>query len=616
MAAQLFIISLTVLVQWTCVYSYESELYHATTMGPYSDTKIVFDSLSCPYFSNNLTMMGDYFPNIVDMDNVTVPSDKSILLQQSALPSGMINRITVKSGGSLVFENNDIDLHVREIVVESDGSLLIGSETCRMNKSITITFHGSKSDSAHVDSPSGVTSKGLLVHGKVDMHGALYYPTWTRLAKTADINSTSLFLQDRVNWKIGQSVAVTTTVHYDCADYYADEFCNGDSHQNEIRTIVGISMDDMSEIYEISLNSPLTYHHYGGHEYQAEVMLLNRSILLMGEDSADDFGGHTKVIGEMSEGRFSGVHAKNMGQLNILGRYPFHFHLMMNASTRESYFQDCLVTDSPFRSFVVHGTNYTRVSRSVAYNVKGMSFYLEDGVEENNVFEYNLAAFVAPIYRPANGGSDQLGEYFEESADLIIPSDTSACGFYVSNAMNTFIGNAASGGWCGFAFPNIPAPLGAFKDTLPADSLYNPIHRRLLKFYGNTAHSTGFYWRAHGSAIYVGAWLAYDENGKLTYDSGRHARDTYDAEGQLTFFYFENTKAFLVNKGISHWGNNAEIFRYECHDFRTSAMLFGSSAVGLAIMNVVSNNPYGEVFYDKWKLVSGFQYYDTWVQVC
>jgi hypothetical protein len=43
-----------------------------------------------------------------------------------------------------------------------------------------------------------------------------------------------------------------------------------------------------------------------------------------------------------------------------------------------------------------------------------------------------------PIYRPANGGYGQDGESFAQSADvsLIIPADTSASGFYISNPHN------------------------------------------------------------------------------------------------------------------------------------------------------------------------------------
>jgi hypothetical protein len=126
------------------------------------------------------------------------------------------------------------------------------------------------------------------------------------------------------------------------------------------------------------------------------------------------------------------------------------------------------------------GTNATRLSRNVAYNVWGMCYYLEDGVEERNLLEYNLASHVHPIGRPANGPSGQGkplyllpfsdiryrywnrpvrstynmwniimqitdGETFYSSPDLFLPADSSASGFYIPNAYNTFIGNAASG---------------------------------------------------------------------------------------------------------------------------------------------------------------------------
>ena len=57
-------------------------------------------------------------------------------------------------------------------------------------------------------------------------------------------------------------------------------------------------------------------------------------------------------------------------------------------------------------------------------------------------------------------------------------------------AYNSFIGNAASGGWSGFAFPNTPQPLGDFQGLLNSDSLWNPWKRPLLQFYGNTARES------------------------------------------------------------------------------------------------------------------------------
>ncbi len=156
---------------------------------------------------------------------------------------------------------------------------------------------------------------------------------------------------------------------------------------------------------------------------------------------------------------------------------------MGESVTERNYIQDCSVTNSNFRGYVVHGTNNTRLSRNVAYNVKGMCFYLEDGVEERNTLEYNLAAHVHPIKKPADGGYGQGqcdaaccvdmvlpyasfshvtcvyvhatclklqtstcvcvcigGEQFTTASDLIIPADTSASGFYIPNSYNSFIG--------------------------------------------------------------------------------------------------------------------------------------------------------------------------------
>ena len=42
----------------------------------------------------------------------------------------------------------------------------------------------------------------------------------------------------------------------------------------------------------------------------------------------------------------------------------------------------------------MHGTHGTRVSRNVAFDITGHCFYLEDGVEERNMFEYNLATHI------------------------------------------------------------------------------------------------------------------------------------------------------------------------------------------------------------------------------
>jgi hypothetical protein len=74
----------------------------------------------------------------------------------------------------------------------------------------------------------------------------------------------------------------------------------------------------------------------------------------------------------------------------VPARYPFHLYALQDAGAA-SYFTDCALRDSFFRAFTAHYTNNTLVERNVAFNVSGFTFYLEDGVEESNAFNYNFA---------------------------------------------------------------------------------------------------------------------------------------------------------------------------------------------------------------------------------
>lgn len=536
-----------------------SELVKIPTMGQYSPVLDVTPS-NCPHQSTGMQTIS----GLTNGQDLVIVAGTKMLLTASSLTNfiGVIRRITVSNQATLIFDDVNMDLHVNEIVVQEGGSLLIGSETCRMNNLISITFHGSMATSSTTDqttssliTPASLTSKGMLIYGQANIHGKLYHPTWTRLSATASAGTTTIWLQDRVNWVVGQTIVITTSIPWDCHAEWQSSYCKNTPHQNELHTITSVNMDAVNGVYSIVVDQPFVYHHYAGLEYQAEVALLSRNIVFKGEQSNDSFGGHLKVIGQLSSAKISGVQAENMGQLNIMGRYPFHFHMMFeSAGAKQSYFQDCSVTNSNFRCYTVHGTNSTRLSRNVAYNAKGMCYYFEDGVEERNLVEFNFASHINPIYKPADGGYGQGGEWFTQSTSLVNPADTSASGFYFLNAYNTIIGNAVSGGWSGFAFPNAVQRVGLFKGTLPANTNLDPLNRPLLKFSGNSAHSCGFYWVGHGSCIYFGAKLDYDSTGTLlVYNSGRNSRDTFNQSlsNPYHYNYLEQTKVFLCNKGES-----------------------------------------------------------------
>ena len=47
--------------------------------------------------------------------------------------------------------------------------------------------------------------------GELDLHGLPHNSTWTRLANTADINATSIELQEAVDWEAGDKIVIAPT---------------------------------------------------------------------------------------------------------------------------------------------------------------------------------------------------------------------------------------------------------------------------------------------------------------------------------------------------------------------------------------------------------------------
>eukprot|EP00889_Picochlorum_renovo_P002407 jgi/Picre1/29437/NNA_004825.t1 len=144
-----------------------------------------------------------------------------------------------------------------------------------------------------------------------------------------------------------------------------------------------------------------TFSHYGGDEYQSEVALMSRNIILMGTKGTEDNGIGPQIFLGGGGGRIRGLLTYRAGQRNVKGAYPFHFHML--GASPESYFIDNVVYRSYYRCFVVHGTRQTVVERNVAFDASGHCFYLEDGAEEENVFMSNLAAFVHPDWAACVG---------------------------------------------------------------------------------------------------------------------------------------------------------------------------------------------------------------------
>jgi len=586
--------------------------------------------------------------------NVTLPANSNVLVSQSIL--GVLGYVTVPATSKLIFGENPDGIQFNTQGMNIQGQLVAGSETCLIQTPFTITLYGSRPVDA-VTNPQQPIYKGIVVSGALELHGKRYFRTWSRLAKTAMPGDTVLLLQHSVNWEAGQTIVLVTTAMKDSREW----------HQNEVLNISSIGSCSQPGVGAvIYLSSAVTYRHLAIGAYQAEVGLLSRMITVQGnpldsEPSDLDprnctyvqypsspggekrsiygsqsrpcpnkeltgFGGHI-IVTAGGVGRMEGVKLYRMGQTNVLGKYPFHFHMLGNSPS--SYLKHSSIHRSFYRCISIHGTNNTTISENVAFDIVGYCFYLEDGIEEDNTLSFNLAAHVHFIGE-APWGNGQTTQINKQSSSLTNPADSTAAGFYITNIHNSIIGNAASGGYAGFAFPFLQRPIGLSKNVN-----MNPAIRTGVVFNGNTAHSSGWWWY-HSGPFYFSGSLYYENSTDgvtLVYNAGRDQSkgirrpckidmcltsggcDDWCPSDKRAWIQINNSKAFLTpSDGLNSWSGRLEVLGYEAHDMGLSLEALES---GFWIDKMLATCRTGESIAVPsgvnvaWMTGNGFFWYDT-----
>jgi|GEM_PF-2673303 len=402
-----------------------------------------------------------------DKLGVPIPSDGDVV----TIPRGvrmMLDRDTphlkgIHVNGELHFDSKDLNVTADFILVK--GLFQIGTESQPFHHKATITL-----TTAYSKKEDSIESCGIKVictkeGGVLNFHGAYSSPTWTRLADgyTAEAGATSIQLEEPVEWNVGEEIVIVST------DF--------DPNQAERRTITAISEDQHTIYFE----EPLQYMHWGeimdyyGHDVdqRAEIMHLNRTILIQGDLSSDEdnFGGHVMIHSKHFSGghdmahhdtgmherlahenmmaeadwlnnwdtpeyettpeemsKISGVEFTRMGQTGLMGRYPVHFHLVGNA--QGAYVKNSSVYDSYQRCYTLHGTFGMLLENNVAYNSIGHCYFLESFVEKDNTLKYNIGAVM---------------NYFPDKRQELIESDNNPSIFWISFPTNNLIGNVAAG---------------------------------------------------------------------------------------------------------------------------------------------------------------------------
>ncbi|XP_063309061.1 fibrocystin-L-like [Pelobates fuscus] len=327
-------------------------------------------------------------------NNNTVPKERSNVVIPSgiwvtadiALPS--LNTLTICGALELkqlmnpimqgVVTYNTTILNATYIYIKG-GLLMAGNESNPFQAELKIILRGNQS-SPNMSLPSGnnIGSKFIGVFGQLELHGVPRTMYKTKLAQTAAAGSTSISLSDKVDWKAGENIVITTTSY--------------NAWQSEIRQIRDISPDNKI----ITLNASLTFTHTGEtypisnlakvYTLAADVALLSRNIKIIGEDytgwEQESFGARV-LVGAFTNNsttykgsaKIENVEFYHSGQKSFTDpsdpRYSITFLNLGVVSENSSYVRGCSLHDGFSPAIGVFNTSVLNIDDNVIYFTVG-----------------------------------------------------------------------------------------------------------------------------------------------------------------------------------------------------------------------------------------------------
>jgi cell migration-inducing and hyaluronan-binding protein len=414
----------------------------------------------------------------------SVPESEKIVIDQSA-DLGVIN----VQGQMVCQAAGDYTLKTQGILVEGENALFeCGNNTQKFLGDLTISLKSGRQLTSMMmpDHVMGERAFAAMHGGTIRLFGDGKKVGWQRIAAAVAAGSNTVSLSvASPNWQVGDRIVIGPTSY----NYL----------EAEERLVTAVNSDGTI----ITVDKPFLYYHSALRQAysngrdtwtldeRAEVANLTRNIKIISDGTDADldaaqFGGHMMIMAS-AFGYIDGVEFSRLGQMGVLGRYPFHWHLaghvpgqfIRNSSIRNSY-QRCLS---------VHGTHDAVVQNNVCYNHFGHGFFLENGSETNNSIIGNLSMLSKriPQAKALLISDFQTSDHTRFSA---------ASGFWISNPNNIVRDNVASGAqgtgfWMAFSqsivcnAANSCEVGGVYSDGVTVRPAYTPT----LDFSNNVAHS-------------------------------------------------------------------------------------------------------------------------------
>eukprot|EP00760_Papus_ankaliazontas_P035240 PhM_4_TR769/c0_g1_i1/m.39650 len=510
-------------------------------------------------------------------ESITIPPGKTIIVNTN---TPIMERIIVQ--GRLVFsETRDVHLQARYLVVYG-GSLEIGTATQAYARTATITLHGESTDGhLGVDTEHTIEGGTMAIFGKIIMNGIERPRLSSTLTRTASAGSTSIQLQDAVDWSVGETIAISSSGY--------------DGRQDEIREILSIGEDRRTVTV-----AALTYTHYSDSvSYEThlgttvlatrtKVALLNRNIIV--QSAQQQPHGCQMLLGEYgyNEAFFASGSVKNV-QVRYCGRTGKQGHLGSTVLfDRLQHFGVTFahnsVHHSNAESIVLNRTMYSNVTENVFYRSYGSTVVAI--ASNNNIFQSNLA-FGTRYPSPTPTGTYAL------------------CSYESIEGVNTFISNVAAGsasdGFCIYL-----AACGTASKTQTGNEAHSNVH-------GFIGAGTGCL-EVHGLHAwhnsYLGLYLALEADVTVTnlLAHDNHISATFMRQGSGTITVYNGiiggrTDAFsalecaevtcVSNTLTGGCGERAELYGDGSYDFR-------ATEVGILISRFSENTK--KAMYDRSEL--------------
>ncbi|MEQ8835504.1 MAG: G8 domain-containing protein, partial [Lacipirellulaceae bacterium] len=328
---------------------------------------------------------------------------------------------TIRIDGTLQFATNtNTELRVDTIVSSPTGCFVMGTSTNPIAANVTarVVF----TDDGAIDQkwdPQQL-SRGALLQGPVDIHGAETTHRVT-LASHPAAGATSIQLKSvPTGWNVGDQIVITGTQGSTSDEVRTIQSIDGTIVQlNEAlqldhippKTDLNVYVANTTRNVEfVSENSEIRRRGHIMFMHQLNVNVKNTSFNELGRTDKsrelDDlfFEFAEDVVGnETSAGVVFTTEAGE--RTNMRGRYAVHFHRGGNDPSSQPALIECsVVNGSPGWGFVNHSGHVNMVN-NVSYGVKGAAFYTEAGDEIGSMVGNIAIRTVSPTFTLDDGGA-------------------------------------------------------------------------------------------------------------------------------------------------------------------------------------------------------------------